>query len=135
MHRIIMYASTDETGLKNMERELLECLDAVNPSLNLDWVSWQLDHHIVSSENKFKILYFLINDSKITLVSKPKKSIEISKERAMVLKIEEEYYEILSKLCDYLNIGFISSSDLGEDDCKNIISNFKFEYKDLWKEL
>ena len=67
MHRILIYADTTESGLLKMEEELLDCLDDENPSINLDWVSWQLDSYCVSFENRWKILYFLINESKIKM--------------------------------------------------------------------
>lgn len=66
MHRIIMYVDATDDGLVKMDKELLSCLGK-NPSLNIDWVTWQLDSGFIKPEDSWKIIYFLINKSTICM--------------------------------------------------------------------
>jgi len=61
-----MYADTSDEGLQKLEDDLIE---EHFTEFDLDWLSWQLDHHAISRESAWKIIFFLINSDKITLLT------------------------------------------------------------------
>jgi len=122
MHRIIMYADTSSEGLLKMENELIENLDSNEPELNLEWVSWQLEHEAVALEDKFKILYFLINESKITLTAVKKVQLKNIKEKEEMLKIQSSDIELFNSIKKQIpESGF----PLDNDDYREMYRIFK----------
>jgi hypothetical protein len=132
MHRTLIYADTTKAGLEKMEIELLEGLNDSNPELNIEWISWQLDSDMVSPEDKWKIMYFLINDSKITLTAVKKSTIVTSNERKKVAELKENYYEEFYSIVQDLGL---NEDELSQSGCEYIITELKSTYREIWKEL
>ena len=132
MHRTLMYAKTTKVGLEKMEIKLLESLDKSNPELNLEWISWQLDNDIVTIEDKWKIMFFLINESKITITAVKKSTIEISNERTIINRLKEDNYNVFHSIVQDLGL---NEDELSEKGCEYMLVELKSSHRDTWKEL